>query len=320
MSAYGETDVTVVMPTYNRRHEAERAIESALAQTVPPDQIIVVDDGSTDGTAEALTQAFGDRIQLLTQENLGPSAARNLGVQAAQTELVAFLDSDDRWMPEKLEQQLPLMEDPAVVLSFTNSVDEAGDGGDLFSANGLKWNGERDLVRDPLALLTRERNSGILLPTCIVRRDAFLQVGGFASHMTVAEDTRLLYRLAFEGPFGVATRPLFSRGYAAAGGPQLTRPDDLEYKRTVAESMLEVVFEAHQRSGETTDEVQDNLRRILASYLTKQSEYFALEGRDADSRTKACEALRYATGKQRWRGWIGRFPFLWRLRERIRGH
>ncbi len=97
--------VSVIIPTYNRVHFLKDAVQSALEQTHPPLEIIVVDDGSTDNTP-SVCQAFPPPVRYLRQENQGVSAARNHGVRAAQGEYIAFLDSDDVWEPDKLAAQL----------------------------------------------------------------------------------------------------------------------------------------------------------------------------------------------------------------------
>jgi glycosyltransferase involved in cell wall biosynthesis len=94
--------ISVAIPTFNRREVVQRAVQSVLTQTLPPDEVLVIDDGSIDGTADALATFFGKRVRLLLQSNNGPAAARNTGVKAASGELVAFLDSDDRWLPHHL--------------------------------------------------------------------------------------------------------------------------------------------------------------------------------------------------------------------------
>ena len=131
--------ISVVIPSYNRVGTVTRAIDSVLAQTYPHFEIIVVDDGSTDNTSDMLNERYRDRVRLVRQPNMGPAAARNAGVAAARYDLVAFLDSDDYWLPRKLEVQVPLMADEAVVLSFTNwwyGKDSSGQ--DYFSKIGLK--------------------------------------------------------------------------------------------------------------------------------------------------------------------------------------
>src|SRR3989338_2429905 len=106
--------VSVVIPTYNRAVRVKNAIDSVLSQTAADYEIVVVDDGSTDGTADIIHSTYGSKVILIEQENKGVSAARNTGVRAARGDLIAFLDNDDRWMPEKLQTQLPLMADPEI--------------------------------------------------------------------------------------------------------------------------------------------------------------------------------------------------------------
>lgn len=98
-----EPRISVVIPAFNREKTIGRAIESALAQTRPPFEIIVVDDGSSDSTAAVVT-AFRDSVRYVRQPNAGASAARNRGVELAGAPWVAFLDSDDYWFDDHLER------------------------------------------------------------------------------------------------------------------------------------------------------------------------------------------------------------------------
>ena len=115
-----EPAISVVVPTYNRARLLPRALESALPQLRPGDEVIVVDDGSTDGT-EAVLAPYRGRIRYVRTANRGAGAARNRGVQEAQCPLVAFLDSDDEWMPDKLALQRAFMaRRPDVLFAFTD--------------------------------------------------------------------------------------------------------------------------------------------------------------------------------------------------------
>ncbi len=102
----GSPLVSVVIPTYNRANVVTRAIRSVLSQTYQNLEIIIVDDGSEDGTVKALTRFSG--IRIITQCNRGVSAARNAGIAKCQGELIAFLDSDDEWLPDKIRKQVLL--------------------------------------------------------------------------------------------------------------------------------------------------------------------------------------------------------------------
>ena len=104
MAEYLEGNIDVIIPTYNRRHTLGRAIDSVLIQSLKPAEIIIVDDGSTDGTQELISINYPD-ITYIKSENKGVSAARNLGIKHSQSDWLAFLDSDDEWLPNKLEKQ-----------------------------------------------------------------------------------------------------------------------------------------------------------------------------------------------------------------------
>ena len=112
--------VSVIIPTYNRAHIIRRAIESALSQTYPRLQVLVLDDGSSDNT-RAIAETFGSRVSYARQPNAGVSAARNLGMRHARGEFIAFLDSDDRWRPWKIEAQISaLARHPEAGLAWTD--------------------------------------------------------------------------------------------------------------------------------------------------------------------------------------------------------
>src|SRR5664280_1650862 len=122
--------VSVVIPTYNRLAYLREALDSVLAQTRAADEILVVDDGSTDGT-EAAISALPAPVRYLRQQNAGPAAARNHGLREAKGDWIAFLDSDDLWVPEKLEAQMDFLErNPAVELLFAHMINFGPDGED----------------------------------------------------------------------------------------------------------------------------------------------------------------------------------------------
>src|SRR5258708_6914008 len=105
--------VSIIIPAYNRKAMLFDAVASVLAQSYRDWELIVVDDGSTDGTADDLHARFGSRVRLIAQSRRGVAAARNLGVRSARGDYIAFLDSDDFWLPRKLERQMAFMEESA---------------------------------------------------------------------------------------------------------------------------------------------------------------------------------------------------------------
>jgi glycosyltransferase involved in cell wall biosynthesis len=122
------TAVTAAITTYNRAPFLPGALDSVFAQTFPDYEVLVVDDGSTDGTAELLA-GYGDRIRVVSQPNGGRSAARNTAVREARSPLLSFLDSDDRWLPDKLARQVPVLEADETVALVHGHVDLIDDEG-----------------------------------------------------------------------------------------------------------------------------------------------------------------------------------------------
>lgn len=135
------SSISVIIPTYNRAGLVSRAVASAIAATVPGDEIIVVDDGSTDETEEIL-KPFINSIQYIRVANSGAGSARNVGLRKARNKLIAFLDSDDEWMPDKLKLQRAFMEArPDVLLCFSNFTVREADGSEYlhYLERWMQW-------------------------------------------------------------------------------------------------------------------------------------------------------------------------------------
>ena len=115
-------DISVIIPTYNRRNTLPRAVESVLNQIYKPIEIIVVDDGSTDGTKEMFSEMY-PLVRYIYQANSGVSSARNTGINSASGDWIALLDSDDEWLPDKLDRQVKLLQDNAEIrFCHTNEI------------------------------------------------------------------------------------------------------------------------------------------------------------------------------------------------------
>ena len=202
--------VSIVIPTYNRSNHLVHAIESALAQTFRNHEIIVVDDGSTDGTVEKL-KPFGGMIRYARQCNRGASSARNLGLELSRGEWIAFLDSDDLWLPMKLEMQLMTLSDrPAGIdACFTDAtlVTEHNTTCSAFARAAFSST-ERAGVLDNAAAVVLARVPLIYLPTLLVRRARIQQTGAFDTNLAVSEDTDFLFRLGLNTGFCFVATPL----------------------------------------------------------------------------------------------------------------
>ncbi len=193
--------VSVVIPTYNQEKFLAEAIASVRAQAWPDLEVIVVDDGSTDGTADLLLRLEAEGgLRWFRQENAGAAAARNRGIREARKEWVAFLDADDFWLPGKLAAQFEaLRQSPAAGLCYTDVLIRFEDGE------------ERELACRPSArpLLWELLTSNFFAtPTALVRRDCFGRVGLFDAELRTGEDWDMWLRLAAHFDSIRVARPL----------------------------------------------------------------------------------------------------------------
>jgi glycosyltransferase involved in cell wall biosynthesis len=192
--------VSVIIPTYNRAALIGETIENVFQQTYRDMEVIVVDDGSTDNTSEQLA-LFGDRIRVISQSNAGASAARNRGVEAAEGEIIAFQDSDDSWMPSKLERQVALLnragsDVPCCLCSAEMHFTERGP----CTSFDLAWlhpDADSGLWLNAAEVLA---TTSVLFNQCAaIRKGAFEKVGGFNEAYRYMEDYDLALRLSLEG-------------------------------------------------------------------------------------------------------------------------
>lgn len=194
--------VSVVIPNYNCARFLPETLESVFTQTCQDIEVIVVDDGSTDGS-QALLERYADRVRVVHQSNEGVSGARNRGIRESRGEFVAFLDADDLWRPEKLEKQLRLFANPAVGLVHcaVEYVDEQN------RPIGTNFTGRQGRVLKAIALL---QGTVVLAggSTAVVRREAFDKVGGFDREMSTAADWDMWRRVACGYEIDMVREPL----------------------------------------------------------------------------------------------------------------
>jgi glycosyltransferase involved in cell wall biosynthesis len=191
--------ISVVIPAYNRRAHVSHAIESVLSQTVPVGEIIVVDDGSSDGTGEATRSRFGSRVEVIVQENGGVSSARNTGIRAAQGEWIAFLDSDDVWFPTKTERQLQVLNRMGAGFGVCFTDNRFGGNPNMnrtsFEEAGFKPTAaEGDFDRPTRRLLSAREP--FFTSSLLVLRRLLLDLGGFDQSLIVGEDADIVFRLS----------------------------------------------------------------------------------------------------------------------------
>lgn len=200
--------VSVVIPTYNRAELVQEAVDSVLAQSYRPLELIVVDDGSTDATAAALARR--PALRTLRQEHTGmPGQVRNAGARLARGDYLAFLDSDDLWLPHKLAQQMAAAQAAGDVISHTR--ERWVRGGRVISQRSQRHRRRGDLFPDSL------RKCVIGPSTVLLRRAVFEQAGGFREDLEIAEDYELWLRLTARYRVGYVTQELVIKRAGHAG-------------------------------------------------------------------------------------------------------
>jgi glycosyltransferase involved in cell wall biosynthesis len=199
--------VSVILPTYNRAHIVSKSLQSVLAQTYRNFEVIVIDDGSTDNTKEIITTIArkDSRVKYFkNNENKGPAGARNVGINLAKGELIAFIDDDVEWVPDKLEKQVNLLqtlpENYTVVYSgvykIFNDKKIYFSPRDVYSKEGIVFNFFfKGMLGDT--------------PSMLVRKSALFNVGLFDEKLPISEDRELAFRLSKKYKFEVIDEPLY---------------------------------------------------------------------------------------------------------------
>jgi glycosyltransferase involved in cell wall biosynthesis len=234
-------EISIIIPTYNRCWILRDAIDSALSQTFSSREVIVVDDGSTDATATLLSE-YSDNITVLHQENRGVSAARNAGIAAARGKYVAFLDSDDMWMPEKLlRQQAFFLSQPEAVICQTD---------EIWIRNGVRVNPGRRHRKPSGMIFEPSLHLCLVSPSAVmIRKDILNDTGGFNETYPACEDYDLWLRIGLYHPVYLIDRPLVIK----RGGhdDQLSRNPGLDRYRilSIANMLENHVLNSQQRQA-----------------------------------------------------------------------
>jgi GT2 family glycosyltransferase len=235
-------EVSVVVPAYNASRTIRETLHSVQQQTLRNIEIIVVDDGSTDDTADIVRtfQLHDSRIRIIQTENRGISSARNTGIQAASAAIVAPTDADDLWHPEKLKMQLEVLRrDPDVALVYTNwrRIDLEG----LVQESPQPWNLEGWVYLRHVAHNFIGNGSALMF-----RREAALLVGGYDPSVISTEDIHFQLKMARQFKFGVA--PGYLVGYRKVPGSVSSDDAKMLYARIRVMEFIEGLGEREART------------------------------------------------------------------------
>lgn len=191
--------VSVIIPTFDRAWALKTAIDSVLAQTYTPIEIIVINDGSTDNTLDILA-GYGNKIQVLDQDNRGVSAARNLGIKHSRGQYIALLDSDDAWEPDKISCQISFFDQhPEALICQTE---------EIWIRNGRRVNPKVKHKKPSGMIFEPSLHLCLVSPSAVmIHKKLFELKGGFDENYPVCEDYDLWLRISSDYPIFLIDKP-----------------------------------------------------------------------------------------------------------------
>lgn len=292
--------ISVVIPTFNRARQVQAALKSALAQTYREFEVIVIDDGSTDGTGEALQEIIslqgngGKRVRYLFQSNQGQSAARNKGTDEARGEWVAFLDSDDVWLPEKLEWQVRALEQfegkCCACITDARLVDNLGMDTTAFHESRKRYEETFGMETEAAGNLVMCRDP-FWVSTLLVRTDVVKQVGWFDLHLEYAEDHDFLFRLSLVTSFCYVNKPLALLDRSKSPEGSKCRPwDKVEVRLRGSQSMFEKWLKLDSKlPPDVRETIVHSLRQVYSAWTNWYLEHERYE----EAQQAVCKAIKY---------------------------
>lgn len=307
-------NISVVIPLFNKAAYIGRTITSILSQTILPDEIIVVDDGSTDGGGEVVKTFNDSRIRLIRQENRGVGAARNHGAQEAKGEVIAFCDADDAWKPHFLE----------VIQHLRGRFPQAGAYATAYeriTPSGLRYQPEFAVLPPgvPEGLIPNYFKAAASLPVCstavAVPKRILEEVGGFPVGEILYEDIDTWLRIALRYPIA------WSRQYAATYF-QNAANRAINVKIVAQEPVISRTVRQAIHSGQVPADSINDLKEYAASFQLQATSHCLMVG----NKERALQLLEYARGTQRFarRWWKLRImaalpgnPALWLWKVRV---
>jgi glycosyltransferase involved in cell wall biosynthesis len=266
--------VSVVIPAYNAAPYVGATLDSVFAQTFTDYEVVVINDGSPDTPAlEFALQAYQSRIRYLNQENRGPSGARNAGIRSAVGKYVAFLDSDDFWLPQHLARQVALLEaDLSLQMVYANGLYLRGE-----LPVGILFDSSPQSLPVDLDALLHERST-VITSSTVVLRQALVEVGLFDEHLRRCEDYDLWLRLAQSGIGMSFTREIQIRHRQSNG---------LAANWELMRRALIQVYEKHLALGTLSKEraqfVREKIRSIALTIEFRRAKQALLEGQFAEA-------------------------------------
>lgn len=271
--------VSVIVPVYNRADLIGSTIRSILAQTYSSFEIIIINDGSTDDTLDVLNkfvQEHPEKITILNQNNSGQVTARNNGIKNAGGEYIAFLDSDDTWLPHKLEKQMPLFrQGVGLVYSGINEVDESGR---ILRTVPCEKDMRGDIYRQ---LLIKNRMTG---GSVVVKRDAIEKVGIFDPSLKAAENWDLWIRISKEFSVDYVDEPLVN---------YLKHEGNMSADSPVMLNATKCILQKHLLDVPSDPLLEGTYKKAYANYYYRYGIYYYSRGQYHEARREFRKSLSF---------------------------
>lgn len=266
------------MPAYNAQPFIENSIKSVLEQDYPNIELIVIDDGSKDGTPETAEQ-FGSRVKVLRQKNAGPAAARNRGIAAASGNFIAFLDADDLWLPGKVSLQVKFLQDhPQVGVVFGGFLRwyPRPDGSFLTPLTPINLDTALKIIPEHSGWIYTDLllDSVVCIITAMIRRSVIETVGGLDESLRTGEDYDFWLRVSRQFRFDELDRTLAYYRMHAASTTKVPRKENNEYK------VLLKTLAAYGPAGPDNVPVKKNALRARCFELCFSHGYFHIRAGD----------------------------------------
>jgi len=303
--------ISVVVPTYNRFEPTSTAIESVLSQTYANREIVVVDDGSCDGSGEEVRRFVeeqaraGENIRYVRQENRGPSAARNTGIAQARGEYIAFLDSDDVWAAEKLDHQIRALDQfrgkASACITDARQVDDAGSEVSSFQRFEHHYQGETGIASN-----AEERLAGTFcgfwVSTLLATAEVVRRIGGFDTEIGFAEDQDFFFRLSRSTPLVYVNQQLIRTDRSATPRGSGCRPWD---KKEVQLRGQERMYGKWLAAGDDLrPEVRRTVQHSLRSVHSGWTNWYLEKQQYGEARRSVSRALHYEAEPRMLLKWV----------------